>query len=97
MIDRGLFDDLYNVGGGDDPDPNAPRQRICWRCSVQVLIYGMREWWIRERRFVIGGGGVLSMDERKDCVDGEHCGRQGDISEWFFCCGILNSFLWFLF
>ena len=50
-------------------------------CAAEVLLYGMREWWIRERR-----KGFLDPDaemaKRKDCPEGRECRRQSDLGEW---------------
>lgn len=73
-----LFVDMHNVSGGTDPDASAPRQRICRICAAEVLLYGLREWWIRERR-----KGFLDPDtdmaKRKDCTEGRECRRQNDL------------------
>ena len=78
LIDSGIFDDLHGVAGGDDPDPTAPRRRICRLCAAQLLIHGMKDWWIRERRH-----GNLPNDVvmRKDCSNGCGCDKQSDPSE----------------
>lgn len=77
LIDNGAFDDIHNVSGSEDPDPTAPRRRICRLCAAQVLIYGLKGWWIRERRKAkISGAFVI----REDCQHGENCGRQADPS-----------------
>jgi hypothetical protein len=75
-----LFSDLYPIPGGLDPNPTAPRQRICRMCAAEVLLYGFREWWIRERR-----KGFLDpeseMAKRRDCAEGRECRRQSDPGE----------------
>ncbi|KAF8527464.1 hypothetical protein BU17DRAFT_31193, partial [Hysterangium stoloniferum] len=75
LINKGIFDDLHGVSGGDDPDPTAPRRRICRLCAGQILIYGFKEWWIRERRH---GNLPADIASRKDCVEGSLCDRQND-------------------
>jgi E3 ubiquitin-protein ligase CHFR len=42
-------------------------------CAAEVLLYGLKDWWIRERP-----KGLLdpSITERPDCPDGTICRRQ---------------------
>ncbi|KLO16760.1 hypothetical protein SCHPADRAFT_822691 [Schizopora paradoxa] len=77
MFDADLFTDIHNVSpGGPDPNPSAPRQKICRLCASEVMLYGLRDWWIEERRkgFLEG-----PMVDRKDCPDGRHCRKQQDL------------------
>lgn len=70
-----LFEDgLFGEPG--DIDVNAPRNKICRSCAADVLIWGIRAWWVRERR------GALSADllARPDCPDGRRCNRQEDLA-----------------
>ncbi|KAJ7625401.1 hypothetical protein DFH06DRAFT_1444554 [Mycena polygramma] len=60
-----------------DPEPEAPRSRICRQCASEVLLYGLRDWFLRERQKGFLEESVLS---RKDCVDGADCGRQRDLA-----------------
>ncbi|OCH85581.1 hypothetical protein OBBRIDRAFT_298029 [Obba rivulosa] len=75
LIELELFMDLYTVGGGVDPDPSAPRHRICRLCATEILLWGLRDWWIRERK-----KGILDDTEwnRPDCPEGSACSRQKD-------------------
>ncbi|CCM03520.1 uncharacterized protein FIBRA_05654 [Fibroporia radiculosa] len=77
LIELDLFMDVHNVAGGTDPDPTAPRHRICRVCATEVLLWGLRDWWIRERR-----KGLLEewVTKRPDCPDGSGCTRQKDHS-----------------
>lgn len=82
MFDADLFTDIHNVSpGGPDPDPSAPRRKICRLCASEVMLYGLRDWWIRERQkgFLEG-----PMVERRDCADGRDCRKQQDLgmSSW---------------
>ena len=92
LIDSGIFDDLHGVSGADDPDPMAPRRRICRLCAGQLLIHSLKDWWIRERRH-----GNLPEDvvARKDCAQGNSCDKQNDpgkdIPVTFAQTAILNS------
>ncbi|KAI0354982.1 hypothetical protein OH77DRAFT_1521464 [Trametes cingulata] len=75
LIELELFMDLHPIPGGVDPDPNAPRTRICRMCAAEVLLYGLRDWWIRERRKGVLPAHIMA---RPDCPQGSHCSRQKD-------------------
>ena len=75
LIEQELFVDIHSVAGGIDPDPTAPRRSICRMCATEVFLYGLRDWWIRERRKAIREG---ILEARKDCSDGATCGLIGD-------------------
>ncbi|KAI0822303.1 hypothetical protein BC628DRAFT_1327582 [Trametes gibbosa] len=75
LIELDLFMDLHPVSGGIDPDPNAPRTRICRVCAAEVLMYGLRDWWIRERKKGFLEENVMA---RPDCPHGSQCARQKD-------------------
>ncbi|KAJ7600828.1 hypothetical protein C8J56DRAFT_911399 [Mycena floridula] len=77
LIENELFIDLHSVSAGIDPDPDAPRTRICRPCSSELLINGLKDWWIRERQKGFLEESVLS---RKDCPDGSLCHRQKDLA-----------------
>lgn len=57
------------------PAPDANRSRICRACAGEVLIYSIKNWWIRERRDAVKKG---KMRERKDCEHGRTCGDIND-------------------
>lgn len=65
--------DVHPVASGIDPDPRAPRRRICRVCAAEVLLFGLREWWVRERKKGFLEPHVLA---RPDCPDGSQCPRQ---------------------
>ncbi|KAI0771264.1 hypothetical protein BD413DRAFT_552367 [Trametes elegans] len=75
LIELELFMDLHPVPGGVDPNPNAPRNRICRMCAAEVLLYGLRDWWIRERKKGFLEEHVMA---RPDCPEGSQCPRQKD-------------------
>ncbi|KAA1469939.1 hypothetical protein DENSPDRAFT_652747 [Dentipellis sp. KUC8613] len=77
LLERDLFTDVHNVVPGPDPGIDSPRQRICRMCATEVLLYGLRDWWVRERQ-----RGFLdpSVMNRPDCPDGSHCEKQHDQS-----------------
>ncbi len=65
--------DVHPVASGIDPDPRAPRRRICRVCAAEILLFGLREWWVRERKKGFLEPQVLA---RPDCPDGSQCPRQ---------------------
>ncbi|KAI0947157.1 hypothetical protein AcV7_009655 [Taiwanofungus camphoratus] len=75
LIELELFMDVHTVASGVDPDPSAPRNRICRLCATEVLLWGLRDWWVRERR-----KGFLEeyVTKRPDCPEGSDCSRQKD-------------------
>ncbi|KAH9922815.1 uncharacterized protein BXZ73DRAFT_51208 [Epithele typhae] len=73
LIELDLFAEMYQVPGGADPGPSTPRTRICRLCATEVLLYGLREWWVRERRKGFLEEHVMA---RPDCPDGTQCPRQ---------------------
>jgi len=80
LIELDLFVDLHGVAPGIDPDPDAPRSSTCRLCATETLLWGLREWWIRERQ-----KGLLdeTVTNRADCPEGSGCERQKDPSEPF--------------
>ncbi|KAF8073617.1 hypothetical protein FPV67DRAFT_756803 [Lyophyllum atratum] len=77
LMELELFSDLHGVAAGTDPDPEAPRNNICRHCSAEVFLWGLREWWVRERQKGFLEEHVVS---RKDCPDGRACDRQMDLA-----------------
>jgi E3 ubiquitin-protein ligase CHFR len=75
LFDLELFADVHPVVGGIDPNPLAPRQRICRVCAAEVFLWGLKDWWVRERKKGLLGANVL---KRKDCPNGSGCRRQKD-------------------
>ncbi|KAF8635821.1 hypothetical protein AX15_000020 [Amanita polypyramis BW_CC] len=73
LIELDLFNDVHGVAAGVDPDPSAPRNKICRVCAAEVLLYGLRDWWIRERQKGFLEESVL---RRRDCPDGTACTGQ---------------------
>lgn len=70
--------DIHGVSGGTDPDPNASRRFICRLCAAEVFLYGLRDWWVRERRKAVLDG---KLEERRDCPDGPSCRQLSDSGE----------------
>ncbi|KAF8644419.1 hypothetical protein AX16_008479 [Volvariella volvacea WC 439] len=75
LIEMDIFADIHNVSGGTDPDPEAPRNRICRVCATEVLLWGLKDWWIRERQ---KGFVSVHITSRRDCPEGSGCQRQKD-------------------
>ncbi|KAM5535019.1 hypothetical protein V8D89_011247 [Ganoderma adspersum] len=73
LIEQEMFMDVHPVASGIDPDPRAPRRRICRVCAAEILLFGLREWWVRERKKGFLEPHVLA---RPDCPDGSQCPRQ---------------------
>lgn len=73
LIENELFVDVHAVSGGVDADPSAPRDSICRVCATEVLLWGLREWWVQERK---KGFLEQSVTKRPDCPDGNACDRQ---------------------
>ncbi|KAF8158272.1 hypothetical protein B0H34DRAFT_708115 [Crassisporium funariophilum] len=73
LIELDLFSDIHGVTPGTEPNPEAPRNRICRLCAAEVLLWGLKDWWIRERQ-----KGFLeeAVTNRKDCPQGITCTRQ---------------------
>jgi E3 ubiquitin-protein ligase CHFR len=78
LIELELFVDIHGVNASVDPNPDAPRSRICRLCANEVLLWGLRDWWVRERQKGFLDETVLS---RKDCTEGSACGRQNCLGE----------------
>jgi E3 ubiquitin-protein ligase CHFR len=79
LIESDLFVDVHGVAPGADPDSTAPRNRICRMCATEVLLWGLREWWIHERKKGFLGEAIL---KRPDCPEGCMCSRQKEHSMW---------------
>ncbi|KAG1885048.1 hypothetical protein F4604DRAFT_1974651 [Suillus subluteus] len=50
LIELDLFVDIHSVTAGIDENPDAPRNRICRQCATEVMLWGIKDWWIRERQ-----------------------------------------------
>src|SRR6267154_2250485 len=76
LIEQELFVDLHGVAPGADPNPDAPRSRICRLCATEILLWGLKDWWVRERQ-----KGFLdeSVSNRPDCPEGTGCSKQKDL------------------
>ena len=81
LIELELFVDVHGVTPGTEPNANAPRNRICRPCAAEVLLWGLKDWWIRERQ-----KGFLeeSLMNRNDCPEGSSCTLHKDDHSMFF-------------
>ncbi|KAG7088296.1 hypothetical protein E1B28_012306 [Marasmius oreades] len=82
--------DLFVDGALElEPHPEASREKICRRCATEVFLWGLKEWWIRERQkgFVEG-----RFAHRKDCPEGADCTRQKDLGESCFLLFMVFNF-----
>ncbi|KAF9013399.1 hypothetical protein BDQ17DRAFT_600044 [Cyathus striatus] len=76
LVQMDLFRDIYDsVPSGVDPGPNAPRNKICRHCATEVFLWGLKGWWVRERRKGSLSGNTFN---RKDCPNGINCDCQTD-------------------
>ncbi|KAG1906614.1 uncharacterized protein F5891DRAFT_1003014 [Suillus fuscotomentosus] len=77
LIELDLFVDIHSVTAGIDENPDAPRNRICRQCATEVMLWGIKDWWIRERQ-----KGFLqeTVTRRPDCKEGTSCSRQKDLA-----------------
>ncbi|KAH8113566.1 hypothetical protein DFH11DRAFT_1599391 [Phellopilus nigrolimitatus] len=76
LIEQDLFMDMHAVAGGIDSDPSAPRRSICRLCAAEIFLYGLRDWWVRERRKAVLDG---TLADRKDCPEGRNCRNINDL------------------
>ncbi|KAK7469384.1 hypothetical protein VKT23_003859 [Stygiomarasmius scandens] len=77
LFEQDLFSESHSAYAGNDPDPSAPRNRVCRQCATEILLWGLKDWWIRERQKGFLEEGIL---KRKDCPDGNSCNRQQDLA-----------------
>lgn len=75
LFDQDLFTEIHGVAGGVDPDPTAARQKICRWCATEVFLWGIRDWWIREKK---KGQTSTANADKPDCASGKSCGNQKD-------------------
>ena len=51
-------------------------RRICRVCATEILLWGIRDWWVRERAKGFLEEHILA---RKDCPAGNACENQKDM------------------
>ncbi|KZT51126.1 hypothetical protein CALCODRAFT_512892 [Calocera cornea HHB12733] len=59
--------------------PSLLFTRICRDCAEGVFMWGIFDWWIRERR-AVDGAIPSEVRAKPDCVNGRRCEQQGDVS-----------------
>ncbi|KAG6330534.1 hypothetical protein ID866_8554 [Astraeus odoratus] len=77
LIELDLFAEVRTVASRGDEDPNAPRTRICRQCAAEILLWGLKEWWVRERECAYQKGW---LQRRVDCEAGSPCSQQKDLA-----------------
>ena len=75
LIDLELFSDIHAVAPGIELNPDAPRNRACRLCAAEIFLWGLKEWWLRERE---KGGPDAPNNTRRDCPDAATCTRYRD-------------------
>ncbi|EJC98998.1 uncharacterized protein FOMMEDRAFT_95139 [Fomitiporia mediterranea MF3/22] len=75
LIEQDLFMDMHAVPPAAESEANAPRRLICRLCAAEVFLYGLRDWWVRERHNAVRDG---ILEARKDCPEGGSCTRIED-------------------
>lgn len=75
MIDLELFSDIHGVAPGTEPNADAPKNNACRSCAAEIFLWGLKEWWLRER---VKGFVEESIINRKDCPEGAMCARHKD-------------------
>ena len=75
LVELDLFSDIHAVAPSGQVTPDAPRNRACRSCAAEIFLWGLRNWWTRERQ-----KGFLEEElmRRKDCPEGSLCARQRD-------------------
>lgn len=90
LIEQDVFSDIH--GHGEQVlNPERPMNGICRICALEILLWGIRDWWVRERWKGLLDENVMN---RKDCVDGQTCSNQRDLGIRFLHLFIqpLNAF-----
>ncbi|TFK27970.1 hypothetical protein FA15DRAFT_103867 [Coprinopsis marcescibilis] len=77
LIESDVFSDIN--GNGADGVPQGPYNRICRVCAAEVLLWGLKEWWIRERQ-VHKDKLDAAVLTRPDCPGGNGCQRQKELT-----------------
>lgn len=75
LFELDLFADVHAVSAGPEPGLDTPRNKVCRVCAAEIFLWGVRDWWVRERR-----KGFLEEEvtRRLDCPEGRMCARQKD-------------------
>ncbi|PPR01144.1 hypothetical protein CVT26_016045 [Gymnopilus dilepis] len=73
LVELELFSDIHPTAPGQEPSGDPPRNRVCRMCAAEIFLWGLKEWWIRERRKGLLDASILN---RKDCPEAGRCRRQ---------------------
>ncbi|KAF5338926.1 hypothetical protein D9611_008728 [Ephemerocybe angulata] len=71
LVESDVFSEIHGSG----QIPQGPFNRICRACASDVLLWGLKDWWIRERKKGLLDEAIL---RRPDCANGSQCQRQKD-------------------
>ncbi|KAF9071181.1 hypothetical protein BDP27DRAFT_533698 [Rhodocollybia butyracea] len=74
LVESELFD-IHTIPNMEH-DPSAPHNRICRQCACEIFIWGLKDWWVRERKKGFLEEHVMN---RKDCPKGDDCMMQKDL------------------
>jgi len=75
LIELELFNEIHAVPAGTEPNADAPRNKACRLCAAEIFLWGLKDWWIKER---MKGFLEETIVKRKDCPDFNQCTRQRD-------------------
>lgn len=73
LFDLDLFSELHAVSPSRNTPQDGARTRICRLCAAEIFFWGLKDWWIRERKKGFVEERVMN---RKDCPDGRMCNKQ---------------------
>lgn len=75
LVELDLFREIHAVAPSGDVALDSARGKICRHCAAEILLWGLKDWWIRERR-----KGFLreQIVNRLNCPEGSSCVRQLD-------------------
>ncbi|KAF9534485.1 hypothetical protein CPB83DRAFT_844294 [Crepidotus variabilis] len=73
LVDLDLFSDLHAVSPSRDGQSEGARNRACRLCAAEIFLWGLKDWWLRERKKGFVEPNIMS---RKDCPEGRMCNRQ---------------------
>lgn len=75
LIELDLFKEIHAIAPSGDVALDSPRNNICRHCAAEIMLWGLKDWWIRERH-----KGFLKerIINRPNCSEGSNCARQLD-------------------
>ncbi|KAJ3842804.1 hypothetical protein F5878DRAFT_359975 [Lentinula raphanica] len=66
---------IAHSGPSVEPESSDPPHKICRLCACEIFIWGIKDWWIRERRKAFVDKILM---QRKDCPEGSACAMQSE-------------------